>query len=131
MRKPAEDLQGIRRRDLFEELRVDLLDDGDRTRSEARAPPSDAQPQGAGVRAVDLTLDQPLPFQAAQHLRGHLDVGARERGERGLRWALTLLIQPPSAGQKHELDVGEIERSERLGDAALPTQRGMPELESG
>jgi hypothetical protein len=106
MREPAEDLQGIRRRDLFEELRVDLFDDGDRTRSKARAPPSDAQPQGAGVRAVDLTLAQALPF-------------------------LTLLIQPPGAGQKHELDVGEIERSERLGDATLPTQRRMPEQESG
>jgi hypothetical protein len=68
MREPAEDLQGIRRRDLFEELRVDLLDDGDRARSEPRAPPSDPQPQGAGVRSVDCTLDQALPFQAAQHL---------------------------------------------------------------
>src|SRR6266508_448854 len=131
MREPAEDLQGIRRRDLFEELRVDLLDDGDRARSEAPAPPSDAQPQSAGVRAVDLTLDQALPFQTAQHLRGHLDVGARKCGECGLRGALTLLIQPPGAGQKHELYVGEIERSERLGDATLPTQRRMPEQESG
>src|SRR6266498_115602 len=131
MREPAEDLQGIRRWDLFEELRVDLLDDGDRTRSEPRAPPSDPQPQSAGVRAVDLTLDQALPFQTAQHLRGHLDVGARKCGECGLRGALTLLIQPPGAGQKHELYVGEIERSERLGDATLPTQRRMPEQESG
>jgi hypothetical protein len=68
MRESAEELQGIRRRDLFEELRVDLLDDGDRARSEPRAPPSNAQPQGTSIRSVDCTLDQALPIQAAQHL---------------------------------------------------------------
>jgi hypothetical protein len=108
MREPAEDLQGIRRRDLFEELLVDLLDDGDRTRSKALAPPSDAQPQGAGVRAVDLTLDQALPFQAAKHLRCHLDIGSGKRGECNLRGTLTLPIKPPGAGEKHELDVSEV-----------------------
>jgi hypothetical protein len=62
MREPAEDLQGIRRRNIFEELRVDLLDEGDRARSQPRAPPSDAQPQGTSIRSVDFTLDQALPF---------------------------------------------------------------------
>src|SRR5207247_9450434 len=70
-----------------------------------------------------------LPLQAAQHLRRHLDVDARERGERDLRRMLTLPIQPPGAGEEHELDVGEIERSERLGYATLPPQRGLPQEE--
>src|SRR5205823_5900362 len=109
----------------------DPLHDRDRARGEAGAPASDAQPQGAGVRAIDIALDQTLPFQAAQHLRGHLDVGAGERGEDDLRRTPTLLIQPPGAGEKHELDVGEIERGERLRDASLPTQRRVPEQESG
>src|SRR5215218_4359528 len=41
----------------------------------------------------------------------------------------TLLVQPPGAGEQHELDVREVERRQRPGDTTLPAQRGMPEQE--
>jgi hypothetical protein len=49
-------VQGIGR-NLVEELRVDPLDDGDRTRSESRTRTSDTEQSGAGVHGVDLASE--------------------------------------------------------------------------
>ena len=110
---------------LGEELGVDLLDDRDRARREPCPALGHTHPACASVGGVDLAFDQALTLQAAQHLRGHLDIGARLRGQRDLARTLTLLVQPLSAGEQHELDMGEIERRQRPGDA---TRQGSPSL---
>src|SRR5262245_15872361 len=89
------------------------------------------QAPGARIPLVDLALDQALALEAAHHLRRHLDVRARLRGERDLSRALAQLVQPPRAGEENELDVRQVERPQGRGDATLPAQRGMPEQKAG
>src|SRR5205085_5257858 len=81
------------------------------------------------ICAVHLPPDQVLSLKTTQHLGGHLDVGAGERGELDLRGLAAILVQPPGASQKNELNVGETQRREGTSDAALPSQCGMPEQE--
>src|SRR5206468_4491959 len=122
---PAKESPGIRLGHGGEELRVDLLDGRDRPWGEPCSQSGDAQPTRARIGGVDLALEQALALEAAQYLRGHLDIGARLRRQPDLRWALALLVQPPGAGEQHELDMGEVERGQRVGDATLPAQRGV------
>lgn len=52
-----------------EELRVDVLDDGDRALGETGALGGQAHPAGTGVGAIDLTGDEPLPARLATRCR--------------------------------------------------------------
>src|SRR5262245_6866789 len=67
-----------------------LLDDGDRAWGEPSPAPGRAEPPSPGVRSVDVPFEEALPFQAAHHLRGHLDVGAGEHRQGDLRGVATL-----------------------------------------
>src|SRR5205809_339837 len=99
-----------------------------------RAPPAWASWNAGGSRRCDSlsgVADEPFPLKTPNHLRCHLDVSARLLGKRNLRRQRSLPIQPPRAGEKHELNVSEVERGKCLRDPALPAEGGMPEQKTG
>src|SRR5207247_5603195 len=58
LHQAAKEEQGLRSRDVGEELGVDLLDDGDRLWGEPCSSPGHTQPAGAGIGRIDLAFDQ-------------------------------------------------------------------------
>src|SRR5262249_20622395 len=78
---------------------VGLFDHGDRARCECCSACGRADAACAGVGGVDFAVDQALPFECAEDLRGHLDVGARLHGDRGLLGWIAVLVEPPGAGE--------------------------------
>lgn len=112
-----------------EEAGVDVFDDRDRSRGEGCSAFGYSYPAGAGNGGIDVAFDQALALEATEHLGGHLDVRSCLCCDRHLVRMCALLVQPPGAGEQHELDVREIERRQRLGDVTLPAQRRVPEQE--
>src|SRR5207247_6185713 len=101
--------RGVACREVCDELRVDPLGERDRARSEPSSPRGDAPPARASVGIVHRALDEALALEVAQHLRRHLDVDPRLCSQCDLARTLALLVEPPGAGQQHELDVREVE----------------------
>jgi hypothetical protein len=130
LHEAAKEGQGLPFRDVGEKFGIDLLDDRDRAHRELRSALRDVQTPCSRIRSVDFAVEQPFALEAAHDLRGHLDIRAGLRGQGDLRRPFPVFVQPPGAGEQHELDVGEIEGPERLGNATLPAQRGMPEEKS-
>ncbi len=91
--------QGLEQRDVH---RFNGLDGPGR---QGRPGGSDDNPAGSGVIGIDLTGDQTLLLEGSDDLRRHLHIGTCVRGERGLRWLLVVRVEPPGAGEQHELNV--------------------------
>src|SRR4029450_880074 len=130
LHEAAKKTEGVFLGDVCEETGVYFFNRGDRPGSERRSALGHPDAPCASVSGVDLAVDQALPLEGAEDLRGHLDVRARLRGDRDLVGRIAMLVEPPGAGEQHELNVGKPERRQRLRDAPLPAQSCVPEQEA-
>jgi hypothetical protein len=67
-----------------------------------------------------------VPSGVTRSRRAHLDVRPRLTSQLELVGDQAVVVQPPGAGEQHELHVGQAEGGEHRGDLPLPAQRGVP-----